>query len=495
MTKGGIALLFVVPAVVWGCQSAPTMPDKPSPKLIAEMAKPGTVLIQTTYAAQLSVPSVKMKDSAPAQLQQMAYAYAAQGANEQQILDALINEILVNFDNYFAPSAPRRSVDARIDAVGSGFFVTADGYVVTNAHVVTDDPDSVKVALAQNALTQLIEKDVQDFVNDLGGAAKPEQIELLQQVAANFYAQYMQIESLNRAVAVHLGANVAGLASTTKPVEAEVIESAVGAPIPGKDVAILKISATDCPTLEIGDDTTVAVGEPLYPYGYPADATFFPAFDASSINEPSLTQGLASARKKMQGGWEVIQTDAAIRGGNSGGPVFDQHGKVVGLSTFGLTDPKSGAAAEGASFIVPMTVVNEFLQRANVKPELSKTSQMWREAVLLREEGRNSAALERLKQLDAIRPGTPAIQARLQETQKAILAGEDKGGTPILLYGMIAVGAIVFLFVVALVAKAAARRPQPVPRAPQPPAANLPPSSTQAEGRLPSEGGSSESKE
>ncbi|RMG22128.1 MAG: serine protease [Armatimonadetes bacterium] len=484
MSRGAFLLSAIgITLVLSGCQGVPTMPDKPGPKVIAEMAKPGTVLIQTTYTAQLSVPSIALNEAALNQLQQQVLAAQAQGASQEELLDAVINELLTNFDRYFVPSPPMNRVNAQIDGIGSGFFVTPDGYLVTNAHVVTDDPDNLRTALAQNALQQLIQKDVEDFVNELGGAAKPEHIEKLQKVAANFYATHLQIADLERAVAVHLGASVPGVVSATKPVAAEVIESAVGEPIPGKDVAILKISDTDCPTLEIGDDTTVDVGEPLYPYGYPADATFFAAFDASSINEPSLTQGLASARKKMQGGWEVIQTDAAIRGGNSGGPVFDEHGKVVGLSTFGLKDASSGAAAEGANFIVPISVVKEFLQRANVTPQLSKTSQLWREAVLLREEGRNSDALERLKQLDALRPGTPAVQTRLQETQKAILEGNDKRGTPILLYGALAVAGIVVIF---LVAKAMAKKPQTGgSAAPTPTTMNLPSGQEGPEGQLP----------
>lgn len=447
------------------CQRVPQMPDNPEPKMIAELAKPATILIQTTYNADLSVPSVAMNEAAFADLSQRVYNAQLQGAQQDELLDAVIQEILGNFEHYFYASPPMRSVNARIDAVGSGFFVTDDGYVVTNAHVVSDNADNLRVALAQNALAQLIEQDVQDFVSELGGAATEEHITKLREVAANFYAQNMQIGEIQRAVVVHLGANLPGVAETTKPVQAEVMTNAVGEPIPGKDVAILKIAATDCPTLELGDDTTVDVGEPLYPYGFPADATFFPAFDASSINEPSLTQGLASARKKMQGGWDVIQTDAAIRGGNSGGPVLDQHGKVIGLSTFGLVEQDSGASAQGANFIVPTSVVKEFLQRANVQPKSSKTTELWREAVLLRSEGRHSEAVERLETLVALRPGTPVFHARLQESKKAILDGNDKGGSPTLLYVLVGIAAVVVLVVLAKLMKGGGK-PRPL---------NLPP--------------------
>jgi S1-C subfamily serine protease len=177
----------------------------------------------------------------------------------------------------------------------------------------------------------------------------------------------------------------------------------------------------------------------------------------------------------MQGGWDVIQTDAAIRGGNSGGPVFDKKGRVIGLSTFGLVDQSSGAAAQGANFVVPMAVVKEFLQRANVTPKQSKTSELWREAVLLRSEDRHSEAVKRLQQMEALKPGMPAVQAKLQQSQKAILEGVDKSGSPMLLILAIAGGVVVLLLVLVFAMKAKGGKPMPPgPTPPQVPGGQNP---------------------
>ncbi|MCW5947381.1 MAG: trypsin-like peptidase domain-containing protein [Fimbriimonadales bacterium] len=451
VTTLGLAALG---ALVAGCNSAPPTPSTMDATMIADMAKPATVVIQTTYNAQLSVPSVGYNE---ANLQQLSYQVQmalSQGADPNQVLDAVINELLSNLESYLVPTQPFQSVNAQIDGVGSGFFVTEDGYVVTNAHVVTDDPNQLNVALAENALAQLIEQDVKDFTQELGGRVTEQQIEMLKQAAVNFYVKYMQIGPISRSVAVHLGANVPGVASMTKPVQAEVLQNALGEPIPGKDVAILKVAGQDFVTLDIGDDTSLSVGDEIFPYGYPADATFFPAFDPSSINEASFTRGMVSSRKQMQGGWEVIQTDAAIRGGNSGGPVFDKSGKVIGLSTFGLRDMQTGAMAQGANFVVPMTVVKEFLQRANVTPKHGKTTELWQEAVLLRSADRHSEAVERLKKIETLKPGMPAVQARLQQSQKAIVDGKDKSGSPIMMIVLVAVGVVVVLGIVLMMLKA-----------------------------------------
>ncbi|MBL1150039.1 MAG: trypsin-like peptidase domain-containing protein [Armatimonadetes bacterium] len=460
-----IVLLFLVAAgvaLVGACSQSQGRTVLETSR-IADEAKPGTVLIQTTYVASVSVPAVTYHEANMSALLQQAQAALAQGMSQQEVVDAVLEEMLSNLETYLVPTNQMMTVDAQIDGVGSGFFVTPDGYIVTNAHVVTDDPESLKWALAENGLTQFIQKDVQDFNEALGGGATERQIEMLKQAAVNFYVKYMQIGDISRSVAVHLGANLPGITSTTKPVAAEVLTNAVGEPTPGKDVAIIKIAQENCPTLRIGDDKALNVGDNLYPLGYPADATFFPAFDASSINEPSLTAGLVSSKKQMAGGWEVIQTDAAIRGGNSGGPVFNKYGEVVGLSTFTLLD-EQGAQAEGAAFVIPMTVVKEFLQRANVTPAESQTAKLWSEALDLIQNERYSVAKEKLSQFETLRPGVPAVAAKKQMAEKAILDGKDKSGPSMVLVAGVA-GAVVVVVVVVLFAMRGRGGKMPMPPA------------------------------
>lgn len=90
------------------------------------------------------------------------------------------------------------------------------------------------------------------------------------------------------------------------------------------DAAVLKINAQALPTLPFGDSSIVRQGQEVLVAGYPGGVT---------TDEVSVTRGIVSA---LRPGW--IQTDAAIEKGNSGGPVIDRQGNVVGLATF-VTGP------------------------------------------------------------------------------------------------------------------------------------------------------------
>ena len=134
----------------------------------------------------------------------------------------------------------------------------------------------------------------------------------------------------------------------------------------------------------------------------------------------------------MAGGWEVIQTDAAIRGGNSGGPVLDDSGRVIGLATFGLVDEKSGASAQGANFVVPTAIVREILGRANVVPKRSLVSEDWELAQNAMDASQYRLAQTELDEIETLHPGLPAIAAARTRVATAIREGKDAGSSLVL---------------------------------------------------------------
>ncbi len=163
-----------------------------------------------------------------------------------------------------------------------------------------------------------------------------------------------QITNINESVFTVLGKSIPGILITKKGLQAEIKKagdpSGTGT---GKDVAILKVETnSELPTVKIGDSSKLQVGDKIYCVGYPGVATFHPYLKGESSTLPTVTSGIVSAVKQMPGGWNVIQTDAAIYHGNSGGPALNAQGEVIGISTFGSMDYNTGQTIEGFNFLV-----------------------------------------------------------------------------------------------------------------------------------------------
>ena len=111
------------------------------------------------------------------------------------------------------------------------------------------------------------------------------------------------------------------------------------------DLALLKIDATDLPTLELSDSSDLKQGQLVLAFGSPLGL------------ENSVSMGIVSsvARQPDPNSPTIyVQTDAAINPGNSGGPLVDTNGRVVGINTLILT--QSGGN-EGIGLAIPSNVV------------------------------------------------------------------------------------------------------------------------------------------
>ncbi|MFN3304408.1 MAG: trypsin-like peptidase domain-containing protein, partial [Roseateles sp.] len=113
---------------------------------------------------------------------------------------------------------------------------------------------------------------------------------------------------------------------------------------PATDIAVLKVDAKGLPTVQLGDPKQVQVGDPVLaigaPYGF----------------EQTATQGIVSAKGRSLPGDSVvpfIQTDAAVNPGNSGGPLFDGSGRVIGVNA--QIYSQSGGF-QGLAFSIPIDV-------------------------------------------------------------------------------------------------------------------------------------------
>ena len=176
----------------------------------------------------------------------------------------------------------------RSQSLGSGFIVSPDGYILTNAHVI-EDADEMTVRLT----------DHREFKAKVIGADRR------------------------------------------------------------SDIALLKISAQDLPIVSIGNSSRLEVGEWVVAIGSPFGFT------------NSVSQGIVSAKERVLPGEGIIpfiQTDVPVNPGNSGDPLFNMNGEVVGINS--QIYSRSGGYM-GLSFAIPIDlaikVKDELLKHGKVR--------------------------------------------------------------------------------------------------------------------------------
>ena len=397
---------------------------------IAERNKPGTVMIYTSWKAHMVVPEPDVPMSKIPVLLKRIRDEVRQGRvpnNEQAIKEAIVREVLVNYLDYVEPGKTLIEKDVATGAMGTGFIITPDGYILTNAHVVYAEDDYLKWELTQTALKELLQKDVQDAVKEAGemDVEIPEEVmKAGTQNAALYYQRFMQISKVNTEIFTEMGVAVPGLQAMQRGFASDLRKR--GEPIPGKDVAIIKIDKTNLPTVRLGDDAAITTGDRIYVIGYPAVATFHEMLSKESIIEPSLTSGLISARKTMQAGWNALQTDAAITHGNSGGPAFNEQGEVIGIATFGSIDyQRGGAEVQGMNFLVPISVARQFLNELNVHPQESQLSKLYEQGLAYYDKQQYKNALEKFREVNELNAGYPYVTKYISDCRTAISEGRD----------------------------------------------------------------------
>ncbi len=203
----------------------------------------------------------------------------------------VMERYIENFQNPFGgsfgiPQYRQNGTEEQEIGGGSGFFISNDGYIVTNAHVVVD----------------------------------PE-------------AKY-----------------TAFLSDGTK-LEAEVV-----AADDVLDIAVLKVDGDDHPYLEFGDSANVRPGQSVIAIGN-ALGEFSNSVSVGVVSGLARSIVAYSGRGESEDLVNIIQTDAAINSGNSGGPLLDLAGKVIGVNV-----AASLGSAENIGFALPANSVKDAVQ-------------------------------------------------------------------------------------------------------------------------------------
>ena len=279
---------------------------------------------------------------------------------------------------------------------GTGWFIDADGWLMTNGHVVQpayEPPRWLANQQAQRAVTSAC----------------------LPQVLKKMGLQPGDRPDAEEAAKRKLLDSVLPSAKVKKyspPVNE----------MSGRDLALLKVPGENYPVLRLADSKTVQIGDPVHIIGFPGVVLSHELLNQSSMVEASITNGAISGFKEDRNNNTVIQTDASAAWGNSGGPVVDDRGNVVGLLTFvSLAPGPEGGIVQGFNFVIPSAAVTDFVKDTPVKVNAgSKFNDAWYAGLraLFTDDGKT--ALRYFEEADRLHPNLPYTRRMLAEARDAV---------------------------------------------------------------------------
>jgi S1-C subfamily serine protease len=272
------------------------------------------------------------------------------------------------------------------DGWGSGSIISSNGYIVTNAHVVHDSDEVIQNDFAVQATRYVLSK-WKEFEKATGEDPSDPTEENRTQLLELFSSNVFGVD-FNQEIKVYYG-----MPSSSKySLEAHPAEIRKISPEniwltfndnyyrSGKDLAILKIEGvSDLPSVILGDSNNIEVGDKVIVIGFPgtADSMMNPRLSPDTNNVPTVTSGIMSAVRKLPDGSDIIQTDASIFHGNSGGPAFDENGKVIGIATFcsgKVLVSGEWLDIQGFNFLIPVNMAKSFISELNINTTPSKST-------------------------------------------------------------------------------------------------------------------------
>jgi hypothetical protein len=366
-----------------------------------------------------------------------------------RIIDGAMGQIL------FAPPGISPQVyNVQAIALGSGFFISSNGYIATNAHVVSmtkDGEDKMKEAL----LWQLVQQIGQQYGRD------PRSLDTS---AINRHNQLQSFQKFHHVIIPD---------GSSFPFEIKQYGAPTGeGSDQGKDVAIIKIEVKNAPILKLADSEKVQLQDHVTVIGYPGAADTFSSglLSSKSALEATINDGKISAKKQSTSGAPILQTSTPATHGNSGGPVVNDANEVIGLLTF-RGDTVNGQEVSGFSFIVPSNTVMEYVKSAGAANEEGPTDRAFREGLDNYWNQYYSAAIPKFEEVKRLFPQHSEVDRLIQSSQQAKAEGKEKSSFPFWIVAVIVgvlfiIGLLLIIIIIAVVVMRRRKGKKPGPAAP-----------------------------
>jgi len=342
-----------------------------------------------------------------------------------------------------SPTAKLLTYDLSNGAGGTGLIVSSDGYIVTNAHVVLQNSDPEQMlaeALFYQFQDSLLQETAQYY--KLSEEDKTAVVNMLLEKFIEYFSENGQITKVNVNYYVVNGVAQPGedlkaksWTATVKKVGV-VIEKIGTQETWGKDIAILKVEKTGLPAVTLGDSDKVQVGESVFVMGFPGLGGTESFFNPESELEATVTRGVISAKRTLPNGLVIFQSDAAINHGNSGGPVYNDNGEVIGIATF-ISGSRENVQDIG--FLLPINIAKEFMSEINVQNKKTLVNDKYKAGLEAFWKKDCSTAINELKTVLTLYPSHPYAQEYITECERAIAAGEVSDGSDIvgIMFGLV----------------------------------------------------------
>ncbi len=362
-------------------------------------------------------------------------------------------------------------------ALGSGFVINKDGFIGTNGHVAVQYPDA---SLVQGLLDQnpLSESFFIDLVRELvllqnGQEISEDQAKVLLTQASSDPTYFEAFVTLvykmiqQKVMAVSVGSEKHFVKLANDPIvidgskaktdfmsvitPSETVKEAklISFNYPnqlsmetvlnnkketGSDVAIIKITDPGklvFPSVTLGTSEGLKEGSEVIVIGYPglvSGNSSDSLVNKKSSATPTVTKGVISAIKNDQGGLKLIQVDASIDHGNSGGPAFDNKGNVIGIATYGI-----GSQSGNYNFLRDIEDLKKLATDNSVATDPSPTYIAWAEGLGYFWREHYKQAVAPFDKVEASYPIHPLAANYVTDSQEAIKKGQDKSDFTFLL--------------------------------------------------------------